>query len=553
MFTYDLSGQLTNADHETQSDESYEYDAAGNRVNNGSVIGPDNRVLSDGTFTYSYDNEGNLTRKTTIATGEYTEFEFDPRNRLVRATTKSAGGIILEEVTYTYDVFNRNIARTVDRDGAGANSAQTTFTVYDGANAWADFDAAGDAIARYLFGDRMDEIIARFRPGEGTAWYLTDHLGTIHDIANASGQVANHIDYNSFGRILAQTNPAFGDRFTFTGREWDPELDLYYYRARFYDPSLGRFVSQDPLGFAAGDVNFYRYVGNQVLSATDPTGELAIVERIVRYIKDQPIEVFVALACPIAEFFAENGFVAPWNHPAKVAEAVLQQGIGFAAAKFLGGGMALAQRFILKSLTMKIAASVAAGVGGLGFATYGIYDAWKSGNQALFWVRLTCSAADLGIMVSSFWRALSRARMAQFAGTFDKAEFDRLNQLDVDTKQTRPGEAMAAARGQVDLGRMERATIDAQGGDFVIRGGPNDGKTVDFKITPKDDVEAGNINKWFEKNWPKFSDGLEKSLRDPHTDIVAIGINSLTPDNQAMVHALLNRLDPWTVAKAVLF
>jgi RHS repeat-associated protein len=82
----------------------------------------------------------------------------------------------------------------------------------------------------------------------------------------------NHIDYDNFGNILSQTNAAAGDRFTFTGREFDAETGLYYYRARYYDPILGRFLSQDPLGLAAGDANFYRYVGNSPLNATDPFG-----------------------------------------------------------------------------------------------------------------------------------------------------------------------------------------------------------------------------------------------------------------------------------------
>jgi RHS repeat-associated protein len=94
-------------------------------------------------------------------------------------------------------------------------------------------------------------------------------------LASASGAVINHLDYDSFGRLIAQTNAAVGDRYTFTGREWDAEIGLYYYRARFFDPQLGRFVSQDPLGFDASDVNLYRYVGNSPLTMVDPMGQEA--------------------------------------------------------------------------------------------------------------------------------------------------------------------------------------------------------------------------------------------------------------------------------------
>jgi RHS repeat-associated protein len=126
-----------------------------------------------------------------------------------------------------------------------------------------DFDAAGNITARYLFGDQTDEILARFRPGEGTAWYLTDHLGTVRDLAGAGGELIDHIDYDSFGSVVVETQAAYGDRFKFTGREFDAETGLYYYRARFYDPALGRFLSQDPIGIAAGDPNLYRYVNNR--------------------------------------------------------------------------------------------------------------------------------------------------------------------------------------------------------------------------------------------------------------------------------------------------
>lgn len=275
-YTHDAAGQLTAADHSAQSDESYSFDLNGNRNSAGYVTSKNNQILTDGTHNYTYDGEGNLVTKTEIATGNVTFFIYDHRNRLVTVQERTPAGIITKETTYTYDVFDRQIAKSVDPDGVGSQTAQTTRFVYDGAHVWADYNAAGTVLARYLFGDRADEILARFQPGNGTAWYLTDHLGTVRDLANASGALLNHIDYDSFGRILSQTNATVGDRFTFTGREWDADVGLYYYRARFYDAQLGRFISQDPIGFAAGDPNLYRYVGNGVLMATDPSGTTVV-------------------------------------------------------------------------------------------------------------------------------------------------------------------------------------------------------------------------------------------------------------------------------------
>jgi RHS repeat-associated protein len=103
-------------------------------------------------------------------------------------------------------------------------------------------------------------------------WALTDNLGTVRDVVNSSGVVQNHIKYDSFGKITSQTSPGNNIRFSFTGREWDALIGLYFYRGRYYDPIVGRFISEDPIGFAGVDTNLYRYVSNSPLNGTDPTG-----------------------------------------------------------------------------------------------------------------------------------------------------------------------------------------------------------------------------------------------------------------------------------------
>src|SRR5262249_27514185 len=76
----------------------------------------------------------------------------------------------------------------------------------------------------------------------------------------------------SYGNLVSETNAANGDRFKYAAREYDPLLGLYYDRARYYNPATGRFLSEDPSGFGAGDANLYRYVGNSPTNATDPSG-----------------------------------------------------------------------------------------------------------------------------------------------------------------------------------------------------------------------------------------------------------------------------------------
>ncbi|MES2790039.1 MAG: putative Ig domain-containing protein [Planctomycetota bacterium] len=257
-YVHDDSGQLTGANHSVQSDETYSYDLNGNRTTVGMVTGPNNQVLSDGTYAYAYDGEGNLLTKTETSTGNVISYIYDHRNRLTSVVTTNSSNVVILQTTFTYDVFDRRISKSVDLDGAGPTTAEETHFVYDGEHIWADYDESGTVLTRYLFGDNVDEVLARYDSTDGTAWYLTDNLGTVRDIVDADGDLLNHIDYDSFGQIIAQSNAAAGDRFTYTGREWDSEIGLYYYRARYYDPQLGKFISVDPIGFAAGDASRQR-------------------------------------------------------------------------------------------------------------------------------------------------------------------------------------------------------------------------------------------------------------------------------------------------------
>ena len=157
-----------------------------------------------------------------------------------------------------------------------SNQTTITGTSYDtvSGNMWADVNASGQVQTRYLNGDATDQVIARIGSTGLTAWYLTDDQGSVGDLMNNSGSVQDHITYDAFGNILCESNPSYGDRIKYDGRELDSVLGLYYNRARMYDATTGRWMSQDPLGFAAGDSNLYRYVGNGPTNGTDPSGEV---------------------------------------------------------------------------------------------------------------------------------------------------------------------------------------------------------------------------------------------------------------------------------------
>lgn len=273
-YTYDDRAQLVEVDRSSGADESYNYDANGNRESssvhgNGYVTGDNNRLKSDGVYTYDYDNQGNLIRRTEVATGAVREFTWDHRDRLVGITDAASNGSMIHEITYTYDALDRRLSETIN--------GETTYFVSDGQTLWAEINAANEVIARYLPGAEVDELLARDQAEEGTAWYLTDRLNTVRNVVDAVGNLINEIEYDSFGRKLSETNPEAGDRFGFTGREYDEDTGLYYYRARYYDPELGRFISPDPIGFEAEDSNLYRYVGNAPVNATDPSGLITAI------------------------------------------------------------------------------------------------------------------------------------------------------------------------------------------------------------------------------------------------------------------------------------
>ena len=163
-----------------------------------------------------------------------------------------------------------------------STSAGTTETyyVYNGRDVELEFrdddgPSGPDApmlVARNLFGPAVDEILAQEDSLGRVVWTLDDHLGTIRDLIDSSGTVVDHITYDSSGKILSQTDATRSIGYGFTGREFDAETGLQYNRARYYDPGTGRFLSEDPSGFDSGTVNFYAYVGNDLIDQFDPFG-----------------------------------------------------------------------------------------------------------------------------------------------------------------------------------------------------------------------------------------------------------------------------------------
>jgi RHS repeat-associated protein len=199
------------------------------------------------TKTFTYDPNGNLT-----GDGVKT-YEWDAENRLV--AVKQGGSTL---ASFTYDGNGRRATKT-----AGG----TTLTyVYDGAQFLEERPSAG-ATKRHVYGPGIDQPLAQVTGGT-TSYSVADHLGSVVRATDAAGAPTLTREYDPWGNPLAGSSTS---GFAFTGREWDAEVQLAYYRARHYDPKLGRFLSEDDMGFLAGP-NFYAYVLGNPTTLTDPMG-----------------------------------------------------------------------------------------------------------------------------------------------------------------------------------------------------------------------------------------------------------------------------------------
>tara|TARA_R110002051_G_scaffold75646_1_gene137498 strand:- start:804 stop:1850 length:1047 start_codon:yes stop_codon:yes gene_type:complete len=135
-------------------------------------------------------------------------------------------------------------------------------------------------LRRYIPGPGVDQRVAMVdcrgsascAPGDSgvaTDYYFADRQGNVLAVTSQAGVIRQHFFYTPFGVELVG-DPS-GNPFRYTGRRYDAETGLYYYRARYYDADLGRFLQVDPVGYA-DQWNLYAYVGNNPLNATDPTG-----------------------------------------------------------------------------------------------------------------------------------------------------------------------------------------------------------------------------------------------------------------------------------------
>lgn len=279
-YVYDSYGQLLAADHDNPAypDESYGFDAAGNRITSHrapatATVAAANRITGAGDFSYEYDAAGNLVRRTDTVSGEVTEFDYDHRNRLILATLHpSLGAAPTTIVEMAYDYLDRLLYRIVD--------GQKTWFLHDRDHRIAEFtDGASQPSAVYLYDpSELDRILAAWRDdGLGERWYLRDAIGSIRGITDQNFTSLSWVDYDAYGNLQPGNAPVNDDPLRFAARPFLTELGLYDNRRRVLDPELGRFTQEDPVRHGGLDFNFYRYAMNQPTRFVDPTGEVSAV------------------------------------------------------------------------------------------------------------------------------------------------------------------------------------------------------------------------------------------------------------------------------------
>ena len=293
-YDYDAIYRLLKAqpNHHNGIVENFSYDPVGNRLTGPEyhtdyIYGVGNELLKKEHTKFAYDKNGNMVSQGRNqhegrhenehhGHGNYYHgskgwnYSYDNENRLIKAEKKHT------TVMYKYDPFGRRIEKRIK---AGENCRDEDVVVhsyvYDGQAIILEYETVGNGrrtkieTTKYVHGLRIDEPLAMTRDNE-VYFYHADGLGSIVALTDKKQKTVESYEYDSFGNLKDETKVT--QPFTYTGREWDKEIGLYYYRARYYNPMVGRFISKDPISFAGGDVNLYGYVQNNPGNRTDPSG-----------------------------------------------------------------------------------------------------------------------------------------------------------------------------------------------------------------------------------------------------------------------------------------
>ncbi|MEA3477641.1 MAG: RHS repeat-associated core domain-containing protein [Bacteroidota bacterium] len=255
VYTYDSIGRLLTVIKNGTLVEEYEYSPNGNRTYEMNILkgipgrtfaySDEDHLVTAGTVTYLYDYDGFLGRKTDGS--DITEYEYSSRGELLNVSLPD--GSLIE---YVHDPLGRRIAKKVDNVTVEKYLWQgltRLLAVYDGSN---------NLLMRFEYADGRMPVAMTM--GGATTYYLTcDQVGSLRVVVDASGNIVNRIDYDSFGNVIEDTNPSFQIPFGFAGGLHDRDTGLVRFGYRDYAPEIGRWIAKDPIGFAGGDTDLYGY------------------------------------------------------------------------------------------------------------------------------------------------------------------------------------------------------------------------------------------------------------------------------------------------------
>lgn len=284
-YTYDGLDRLT---QETITDPTngnrtiaYTYDRVGNRLSrNDSVEGlttytydNNDRLLTEtanGQVTeYSYDANGSVV-SISLNGNEQTTYNWDDQGRLTSVSTNTPQGI--QRLEYQYDADGNRVSIVVN----GQELRYLVDTEEDYAQVVEEYTPDGTVQKSYVHG--LD-LISQTQQGNQSV-YHADGLGTVRTLTDENGNVTDQVIYDAFGRLIAELGNT-DNSFRFTGEQFDEASDLYYLRARYYDPETGRFISRDSFEGFQDDpqsLHKYTYAHNDPVNLTDPSGNVALSE-----------------------------------------------------------------------------------------------------------------------------------------------------------------------------------------------------------------------------------------------------------------------------------
>jgi RHS repeat-associated protein len=314
-YEYDNLYRLTKVNYPFNRSTGYSYDSMGNRISMITTInGTDStidytydaadRLLQSGNIIYSYDNNGNLIEKRENA-GQVMSYSYDGANRLKSISTLY--GTQRDLYNFGYDGDGSRISKTIIH----GKSEQTTEYVLDVNSVLPQVltESNNKDTAYYTYGT---DLISMADPKRGEFYYHQDGLGSVRSLSDSKESVKTLYLYDAFGQIQKEVGHVDND-FLFTGEQVDDETGLIYLRARYYDPSIGRFITKDPFtGFFSNtqSLNRYPYVQNNPSNLVDPAGLHSILFKPTCLLYPGSCE---AAEAPIEAGFTEEGTVVSYN------------------------------------------------------------------------------------------------------------------------------------------------------------------------------------------------------------------------------------------------